>query len=123
MIEAWGVWLLLVGLAVGGATVTVLLVRLPRQDDDIDPRERQAEAVWIAGIIERDGGIAPTLLVEEILDLHGAYLRVQRPPVPPPGRASAPPPPPLGYAPPPPGYATPATAGQAAVTPMRLPTT
>ncbi len=108
MIEAWGVWLLLVGLAIGGATMTVLLVRLPRQDDDIDPRERQAEAAWIAGIIERDGGIAPTPLVEEVLELHGAYLRVQRPPVPPPGRgASVPPPPPPGYAPPPPGYAPP----------------
>ncbi len=106
MIEAWGVWLLLVGLAIGAGTMAVLLVRLPRQEDDVDPRERQVEAAWIGGIIERHGGIAPTLLVQEILDLHGAYLRVQRPPVPPPGRAPVPPPTP-GYPPPLPGYAPP----------------
>ncbi len=119
MIEAWGVWLLVVGLAIGAATAAVLLVRLPREEDDVSVYERRTEAGWIAGTIERHGGIAPTALVEEVLDLHGAYLRARRPPatspmppVPPtmqapPSFPGRPPGPPAGYSPPPPGYAPP----------------
>ena len=141
MIKAWEVWLLVVGLAIGAATTAVILVRLPRGEDDVAASERRTEAAWIAETIERYGGIAPTSLVEEVLDLHQAYLEVQRPPRPPswlpaeaPGAATvyatspgyqAPPgyaphagypptpsqPAPPGY-PPPPGY--PATPGSAA---------
>ena len=121
MIEDWALWLLLVGLAVGATIMGVLLVRLPRANDDVGPDERRSEADWISDTIERNGGIAPPSLVEEVLDLHAAYLRLQRPPVPPTGHASAPPvppgappvppgpapsrvpPPPPGYGPPPPG--------------------
>ena len=111
MMEAWTIWLLFVGLGIGVAGTWVLLVRLPRKEDDVSPYERRAEAGWIAGIIERHGGVAPESFVEEVLDLHQAYLRAQRPPAPPP---YAPPPggppnaaPPPGHAPPPPGYAPP----------------
>ena len=40
--------------------------------------ERPAEAAWISAVIERYGGIAPPSLVEEVLDLHQAYLRDPR---------------------------------------------
>ena len=126
MIDGWALWLLLVGLAIGAAGTGVMLVRLPREDDDIGQAERRSEAMWIASTIERHGGVAPASLVEEVLDLHGAYLASPRAPVP--AGASAPPVPPLppagpppaapppGYAPvpgyvPPPGYGTPPGTG------------
>ena len=110
MIEGWVLWLLLVGLAIGAAGATLLLVRLPRKDDDVGSAERATEVAWIAATIERHGGVAPAALVDEVLDLHRAYLgsprvpapkRASAPPVPPPP-PTAPPPPPPGYAPPPP---------------------
>jgi hypothetical protein len=101
MIEAWEAWLLVVGLAIGGATTAVLLVRLPRREDDVDPRERRTEAAWIAGTIDRYGGVAPVSLVEEVLDLHQAYLQLQRPPTTPP---AAPDQVPWPASPPVPGY-------------------
>ena len=130
MIEAWEAWLLIVGLAIGAATTAVLLVRLPRGEDDIDAFERRAEAAWIADTIERYGGVAPTSLVEEVLDLHQAYLRVQRPPQPrsrpaapsgaPPGYATAPGyPPPPAYPPPPGPAAPPPPDGPQIMTPPR----
>ena len=63
-----------------------------------------------SGTIEYHGGVAPVSLVEEVLDLHAAYLSLQRPPAL--SSSSGPPPlppaahvPPPGY--PPPGYAPP----------------
>ena len=106
MIDGWAMWLLLVGLAVGAAGATVVLVRLPREEDDLGEMERRSEAAWITATIERHGGIAPTSLVEEVLDLHRAYLVSPRAPAP--VGASAPPLPPAPAGPPPgapwPGY-------------------
>ena len=67
-------WLVILGIAIGVAVVWLTVVRLPRRDDDQSDAERQAEARWITATIERDGGIAPVALVEEILDLHRSYL-------------------------------------------------
>ena len=67
-------WLVILGIAIGVAVVWLTVVRLPRRDDDQTDAERQAEARWINATIERDGGIAPVALVEEILDLHRSYL-------------------------------------------------
>lgn len=128
MIEAWALWLFLVGLVTGVGVTAVLLWRLPRQEDDLPVEERRVEAAWIATTIERQGGLAPVSFVEEVLDLHQAYLSTTRPPGPPagaevspasgpgpglgpPAAGYAPPPgPPLGYSPPPgrgPGQAQP----------------
>ena len=117
MMEGWMLWLLLVGLAVGVAATGVLLVRLPRDEGDVGSYERRSEAAWIAGTIERHGGVAPASFVEEVLDLHEAYLRSSRvpsgtrlPSTPPPGAvplgavtsgATPPATPPLGTSPPP----------------------
>ncbi len=74
MVESWVLWVLLVGLVVGGALTWLVMVRLPRREDDVSRAERPAEAAWISHVIERNGGIAPASLVEEVLDLHQAYL-------------------------------------------------
>jgi hypothetical protein len=71
--EPYLVWALLVGIAVGGATIWVLVGRLPRRSDDIAPEEVPVEARWISRTIERRGGVAPPELVEEVLELHLEY--------------------------------------------------
>jgi hypothetical protein len=84
MVESWVLWLFIVGVAVGVVAALVVAVRLPRQEDDVGDLERPAEAAWISSVIERHGGIAPASLVEEVLDLHQAYLRdprLARPPI------------------------------------------
>ena len=68
-------WLLVVGIALGAALVWFLIGSIPRTDDDVTESERALEAEWISGVIEERGGVAPALLVEEVLDLHRAYLR------------------------------------------------
>lgn len=67
-------WLLVLGIAIGVAIVWLAAIRLPRRDDDQTRAEQAAEARWISATIERDGGIAPQALVEEILELHRGYL-------------------------------------------------
>lgn len=78
MLDSWALWLLLVGLGIGAAGSWLLLVRLPRDETDVGPDERSAEAAWIAATIERGGGVAPQTFVEEVLDLHHAYLQAPR---------------------------------------------
>lgn len=70
--DTW--WLLILGIAIGASVALLMTLRLPRRDDDLGRAERVAEAGWISTTIERDGGIAPQALVEEILDLHRTYL-------------------------------------------------
>jgi HAMP domain-containing protein len=72
--EQYIVWALVVGVVVGAALYWFALGRLPRETDDIKPAERVAEAGWISRTIEQRGGVAPVDLVEEVLDLHSAYL-------------------------------------------------
>lgn len=74
MIDPWMLWMLLVGLAIGLLAAWLLLARLPREESDITFSERRAEASWIGRTIEYHGGIAPQTLVEEVLQLHEAYL-------------------------------------------------
>jgi hypothetical protein len=75
MMDGWALWLLVVGLVLGAVIAGLLLVRLPRDESDVAPDERPVEAAWIAATIERRGGVAPASFVEEVLDLHQAYLR------------------------------------------------
>jgi hypothetical protein len=67
-------WLVIVGIGLGAGLLWLVLGRLPRQDDDVGPRERSVEAMWISQTIETGGGIAPVALVEEVLELHASYL-------------------------------------------------
>lgn len=70
---AW--WLLVVGLAVGAAVVWLLFGGPGRDETDVDEEERASEAAWIGAAIEQAGGVAPVELVEQVLELHQAYLR------------------------------------------------
>ena len=115
MMQGWAVWLLLVGIGVGAFATWLLLGRLGRDEDDVTLGERRYEADWIGSVIERHGGVAPRALVQEVLDLHAAYLHEARTP---PGPSPAPPPglppePPPGPPPGPPigGYGYPAPPG------------
>jgi hypothetical protein len=67
-------WALMVGLAIGGALVWFAIGRLPRSGEEIPLEEREAEAAWISRTITERGGLAPEDLVEEVLELHAAYL-------------------------------------------------
>jgi hypothetical protein len=69
---AW--WLVIVGVAIGIALVWLVIVRLPRAEDDVDEDERLIEAGWISRTIEAWGGVAPAALVDEVLELHQSYL-------------------------------------------------
>ena len=74
MSDGFSLWLLLLGLVVGVAATWMLTARLARRDVDVPATERSAEAAWISATIEREGGVAPADLVEEVLELHAAYL-------------------------------------------------
>ena len=67
-------WLVLVGMGLGGGLVWLLLARLPRNDEDVEAAELKREAEWISAVVADRGGVAPSLLVEEILELHREYL-------------------------------------------------
>ena len=67
----------------------VFVVRLPRNEMDVDASEVAAEADWISRNIEGYGGIAPQPLVEEVLELHRQYLVTGATPVPPAWQPSA----------------------------------
>lgn len=77
MTEQYIGWALVVGLAIGGALVWFAIGRLPRSGEEIPPEERAAEAAWISRTIDERGGLAPSELVEEVLDLHGEYMERQ----------------------------------------------
>jgi hypothetical protein len=70
---AW--WLVVLGIAIGVGLSWLVLGRLPRTDADIGEDERAVEAAWISRAITDYGGVAPPALVEEVLELHGHYLR------------------------------------------------
>jgi len=74
MTEQYIFWALVVGIAIGAALYWFALGRLPRRTDDQTLAERKAEADWISRTVESRGGVAPTDLVEEVLELHASYL-------------------------------------------------
>jgi hypothetical protein len=75
MNDAWVWWLFAVGLVVGAAVLWLVRGAIARQDEDLASDERALEAQWVAEIIEQSGGVAPVLLVEQVLELHRLYLR------------------------------------------------
>jgi hypothetical protein len=77
MTEQYIGWALVVGLVIGGALVWFAVGRLPRSGEDVPVAERAAEAEWISSTINRRGGMAPSDLVEEVLELHVEYLERQ----------------------------------------------
>jgi hypothetical protein len=127
MVEGWLLWSIIVVVGVGIIVAVVALAPLPRAEDDVGAGERRFEAGWIATTIERYGGVAPTSLVEEVLDLHQAYLQAPRAaagdfgPAAPPGGPAGPTPQPQAPPPqaPPPQARPPAGAPPPAQAPRR----
>lgn len=74
MTEQYIGWALVLGLVIGGALVWFAIGRLPRSGEEIPLEERSAEAAWISRTINERDGMAPTDLVEEVLELHTEYL-------------------------------------------------
>lgn len=74
MTEQYIFWALVVGIVMGAAIYWFAFGRLARRTDDLTPGERKAEAAWIGRTIEARGGVAPADLVDEVLELHAAYL-------------------------------------------------
>ena len=74
MTEQYLGWALVVGVALGGLMVWLILGRLSRRTDDVSPEERAVEARWVSRTIEDRGGVAPVALVDEVLGLHDEYL-------------------------------------------------
>ncbi|CAN5746127.1 hypothetical protein BH23CHL8_BH23CHL8_06570 [soil metagenome] len=82
--DGYGWWLIVLGMAIALALVWLFGARLSRDESDVAYPERLAEAAWISRTIERNGGIAPVPLVEEVLELHQVYLadpRLAQPPI------------------------------------------
>lgn len=62
------------GIGIGVAAAWLLLPSLPGEHIVRTGQERRALAARISRVIGSRGGVAPQPLVEEILDLHAAYL-------------------------------------------------
>jgi len=67
-------WLLIVGLVIGAGLVWLILADGSRRDADVAAGERAGEARWIAEELRRVGRNVPDQDVEDVLDLHAAYL-------------------------------------------------
>ncbi len=68
----FSVWLLVVGLAAGGAIAWLALAELGRRDEEIGERELRAEAAWVAGAAGDPR--LDAALAEEVLRAHRRYL-------------------------------------------------
>jgi hypothetical protein len=80
MNDGFSWWLVVLGIAVGIGLVWLFTVRLPVTESDVDAEETAEEAAWICQTIESWGGVAPTALVQEVLELHQRYLDGDRSP-------------------------------------------
>jgi hypothetical protein len=67
-------WLILVGLAIGGGLVWLVMADLRRRDDDLSTIELHTEAAWIADTLRSHEIAADADAVEEVLRLHRSYL-------------------------------------------------
>lgn len=67
-------WLILVGLAIGGGLVWLVMADLRRRDDDLSAIELHSEAAWIADTLRTHEIAADADAVEEVLRLHRSYL-------------------------------------------------
>ena len=68
----FSVWLLLVGMVVGGALTWLVLAELGRRDEEISDQELRAEATWLAGTV--DDPRFDATLAEDVLRAHRRYL-------------------------------------------------
>jgi hypothetical protein len=67
-------WLLIVGLVVGAGLVWFVVADSRRRDVDIDAVERPREALWLSGVLHREGLEVSPDAAERLLELHRIYL-------------------------------------------------
>lgn len=67
-------WVFIVGLAVGGTVVGMLVTRFQRTDADLEADEREAEAMFLAGHLSDRGTRVDAATVAVILEAHREYL-------------------------------------------------
>jgi hypothetical protein len=72
-------WLLVIGVVAGAGLAWLVLGDWSRSEADLDAREREVEAVWIADAMRDHGQTADPLLVDGILKLHRDYLAIASP--------------------------------------------
>lgn len=72
-------WLLLVGLVAGGGLVAIMTMDGRRREEDLEDRERQAEATWIAGRLYGPDRGVDARTVGAILRIHREYLSLPPP--------------------------------------------
>ncbi len=72
-------WLLVVGVVAGAGLAWLVLGDWNRSEADLDAREREVEAVWIADALREHNATTDPLLVEGILKLHRDYLTLASP--------------------------------------------
>ncbi len=72
-------WLLIVGLVVGAGLVWFVVADSRRRDVDIDSVERPREALWLSGVLQREGRSVSPDVAERMLELHRIYLEAPPP--------------------------------------------
>jgi hypothetical protein len=78
-------WLLIVGLVAGGGLVALVFMNGARLEQEIDERERPAEATWISERLAAEGRDVDPYTAEAVLWAHKEYLAL-----PPPDRIEVP---------------------------------
>jgi hypothetical protein len=72
-------WLLIVGLVVGAGLVWFVVADSRRRDVDIEATERPREALWLSGVLHREGRDVSPDVAERMLELHRIYLEAPPP--------------------------------------------
>ncbi|MEO8570879.1 MAG: hypothetical protein ABI553_04195 [Chloroflexota bacterium] len=82
----FNVWLLIVGLVLGGGLVWLVIMDSRRRESEIDAVELPREAAWLSIALRDDGFEVSPEAAERLILLHRTYLEA-----PPPDRAIDPP--------------------------------
>jgi hypothetical protein len=82
MTAEFNVWLLLVGLVVGGGLTWLVIGELRRSDADVGRGERHLEAGWIADQLAETPEAVTDEQADAVLRLHERYLAISLPPEP-----------------------------------------
>jgi hypothetical protein len=82
MTAEFNVWLLLVGLIVGGGLTWLVIGELRRSEGDVGRSERELEAGWIAEQLAGTDRSVSEDQAEAVLGLHQRYLATSLPPAP-----------------------------------------
>jgi hypothetical protein len=82
MTAEFNIWLLLVGLIVGGGLTWLVVGELRRSEGDIGQSERELEADWIVDQLAGTDRSVSEEQADAVLQLHQRYLATSLPPTP-----------------------------------------